>query len=465
MSANQKLPYNLQNKNSVLEYAKRLTGNSLKTSCDASIIEHGYTGKGNFGQVLEKFYFMYEPNSDALPDFAEISMELKSSPLKKLNNDEYRAKERLVLNIINYVEVATQKFETSSFWKKNSHLLLVFYFREEGIDILDYIIKLVGEWSFPPHDLQIIKNDWQIITNKIASGHAHELSEGDTFYLAACTKGGKGGNPRKQHGVDILAKQRAYSLKQGYVNHIIASIANEPTEVYGKIIPNNLPIKQTIEQIVISKISEFYNLTVEEILNELNEKLNPSTKNYFSSVTKLILGIEANKEIEEFHKAEIEIKTVRLREDFLPKENTSFPAFQYAEIINQDWEDSEFRETLEHKFLFVFFQFENDRIVLRKAKFWNMPVSDIENVKIVWDTTKEVIKSGNIVREIKKGIRYTNFPKKSENEIAHVRPHATTTAETYPLPVLDRVTASQVYTKHSFWLNDTYIRDEIYLKE
>ena len=31
-------------------------------------------------------------------------MELKSSPLKQLKNYEYRAKERLVLNLINYEE-------------------------------------------------------------------------------------------------------------------------------------------------------------------------------------------------------------------------------------------------------------------------------------------------------------------------------------------------------------------------
>jgi hypothetical protein len=39
------------------------------------------------------------------------------------------------------------------------------------------------------------------------------------------------------HSVKPVAKQRAYSLKQGYVNHIIATIAKEPTGVYGKLIP------------------------------------------------------------------------------------------------------------------------------------------------------------------------------------------------------------------------------------
>jgi hypothetical protein len=42
-------------------------------------------------------------------------MELKTSPLKQLKNNEYRSKERLVLNIINYLEVVNQQFEDSDF--------------------------------------------------------------------------------------------------------------------------------------------------------------------------------------------------------------------------------------------------------------------------------------------------------------------------------------------------------------
>jgi DNA mismatch repair protein MutH len=67
---------------------------------------------------LRKFYFGYEPNSKSEADFFEIGMELKSSPLKQLQNNEYRSKERLVLNIINYLEVVNQDFETSDFGKR-----------------------------------------------------------------------------------------------------------------------------------------------------------------------------------------------------------------------------------------------------------------------------------------------------------------------------------------------------------
>ena len=465
-----KLPYNPSDKNSIIEYAKKLKGKSLRQVCDPKVLEHSYSGKGNFGQVLEKFYFGYEPNSLAEADFAQIGMELKSSPLKQLKNDEFRSKERLVLNIINYVNVVNQNFENSDFFKKNASILLIFYLHEAGFDILDYLIKLVDEWSFPSTDLEIIKKDWELITKKIADGKAHELSEGDTFYLGACTKGANALSVRKQPFSEIPAKQRAYSFKQGYVNHIIASIANESKETYGKLIPNvQVAKKQSIEEIVISKFKPFYGKTEEEIVKILNIKINTKAKSFHANLTKAILGIELDKEIEEFEKAEILVKTVRLKENNLPKEDISFPNFKYQEIVNEDWENSDFKDLLEHKFLFVFFQFENEQLVLRKVMFWFMAYLDLIEVEKVWAKTKQIIAKGEIVKEIKtnkkgKEIRFTNFPSKKFSSISHVRPHATNAKDTYGLPKKDKLTNQNEYTKHCFWLNNTYVKNEIYLK-
>lgn len=465
-----KLPYNPSDKNSVIEYAKKLKGKSLRQVCNPIILEHSYSGKGNFGQVLEKFYFGYDPNSTAEADFAQIGMELKSSPLKQLKNNEYRSKERLVLNIINYFNVVKQNFENSDFIKKNASILLIFYLHQTGYDILDLVIKLVDEWSFPSTDLEIIKKDWETITKKIANGKAHELSEGDTFYLGACTKGTNATSVRKQPFSEIPAKQRAYSFKQGYVNHIIASIAGETKDVYGKLIPSAKEAKKkTIEEIVIEKFKPYYGKTIQEILAKTSVELNTSAKSFYANLTKAILGIELNKEIEEFEKAEIQVKTVRLKENNLPKEDMSFPTFKYEEIVNEDWENSDFKDILEHKFLFVFFQFENDKLVLRKVKFWNMPYSDLQEVKKVWIKTQQVVSKGEIIKGFNtnkngKVSRETNFPNKKFSSISHVRPHAKDASDTYPLPKKDKLTKQIEYTKHCFWLNNSYVRDEIFLK-
>lgn len=460
--------FDVNSSDSIVEFAKKLKNKTLREACGIIIENHGYAGKGNFGQLLEKFYFGYEPNSVNEPDFIEVGVELKSSPLKILKNGEYRSKERLVLNIINYLDVHKEDFSSSTFWRNNAHLLLVFYLHEKDLDVLDYVIKLVDEWKYPEEDLKVIKRDWELINQKIKDGKAHELSEGDTFYLGACTKGSTAlKSLRNQPFSRKKAKQRAYSLKQGYVNHIIASIAQEESEVYGKIIqrPEILEDSVTIEDVVISKFEVFYEMTAFQIEKRLELELNRKSKSYFANLTNAILGLKLGQKIEEFEKADIQVKTIRLNKNSLPKESISFPTFKYLDLIETEWEDAEFKNILESKFFFVFYQIDGSDLILKKVKFWNMSHADIDEAKEVWLRTVSSILSGDIVKEItEKGIRKTYFPKKSENRISHVRPHARNAADTYNLPVPDKLTGVTEYTKHCFWLNSDYVRDEVYLK-
>ncbi len=112
--------------------------------------------------------------------------------------------------------------------------------------------------------------------------------------------------------------------------------------------------------------------------------LNQNAKSYFANLTNAILGLKLGQKIEEFEKADIQVKTIRLKENNLPKEDISFPTFQYQELIETDWEDSGFKNILESKFFFVFYQFEGEKLILRKVKFWNMQHSDILEAKKVW---------------------------------------------------------------------------------
>ncbi len=458
--------FNPKSVNSIVSYAKELKGYTLREKCGSKIGKHDYKGKGNFGQLVEKFYFGYEPNSKAEADFVDVGMELKCTPLKTLKKGDYRSKERLVLNIINYLEVHTENFEQSSFWKKNAHLLLIFYLHDEEKDLLDYLIKLVEDWEYPNQDLIIIKKDWELINQKIKDGKAHELSEGDTFYLGACTKGSTAAKSlRKQPFNEIKAKQRAYSLKQGYVNHIIASIAQEEQETFGKILTQEsiLTHLKSIEEIVISKFEPYYGKTPIEIENIFNLELNRKANSYFANLTKAILGIGLNKKIEEFEKANIQVKTIRLEEKGSPKEHISFPSFKYKELIETVWDNSDFKDLLESKFFFVFFQFKGKELILRKVKFWNMNHSDILEAKKVWEEMVETVSNGKIVKEVtEKGIRKSYFPKQNKNRVSHVRPHARNSSDTYDLPIPDKLTGLTEFTKHCFWLNASYVKDEIY---
>jgi DNA mismatch repair protein MutH len=148
------LPYDKNSKESILEHARKMLGKTLwQVYGNARLVQ---SGKGGLGNAVEKYHFQYEPNSKSEPDFKEAGVELKCTPLKTASDGSMLSKERLVLNMIDYVEEATKTFYTSSFWKKNELLLLMFYLHEEGKLPFDVIFKIVRYWNFPETDLKIM---------------------------------------------------------------------------------------------------------------------------------------------------------------------------------------------------------------------------------------------------------------------------------------------------------------------
>lgn len=98
--------YDITSAQSILDYGMRLLGHSLRElHPDAKI----FNGKGGLGTSVEYYHYDYEPNSESRPDFPEAGLELKCTPLKLLADKSMGAKERLVLNIINFIEEALTK--------------------------------------------------------------------------------------------------------------------------------------------------------------------------------------------------------------------------------------------------------------------------------------------------------------------------------------------------------------------
>lgn len=464
----QTLPYDKKSKDSILEHAQRMLGKTLwEMYGEARLLD---TGKGSLGNAVEKYHFQYEPNSKSEPDFKEAGVELKCTPLKKASDGSMLSKERLVLNVIDYIEEATKTFDTSSFWEKNALLLLMFYLHEEGKLPYDLIFKIVRYWNFPETDLKIIRDDWTIIHNKILAGKAHEISEGDTLYLAACTKGSKAGaQMRRQPKSDKLAPQRAYSIKSKYVNTIILDSLNHPEMHKGLFISEQQKRKilkvqesaesvvrsisdyresETFEQLIERKFSPYYGKTIAEIEKILDVEFSQS-KAMAYDVCKAILGIKSKK-IAEFEKAEIAIKTIRLEANGRLKEAMSFPNINYKEVVKeQSWEDSALYEMFTQRFMFIIFRkpaVKNDKQVrLEKVMFWTMPFEDLKQGKILWENTRTKVAAGN----------YEHFIKSSENPVCHIRPKAQNAADT-----TEGAQGFQV-KKMCYWLNRDYVFNQI----
>lgn len=414
--------------------------------------------KGGFGLFMEEVVFEYDINSDSNPDFKEAGIEMKVTPYRKNANGTYSAKERLVLNIINYMEEYKNTFYTSSFWNKNKTLQIFFYLWEPFINKADFKITHQILFEYPEEDLIVIQNDWELIINKIKEGLAHEISEADTLYLGACPKGANKTSLRKQPFSNIMAMQRAYCLKQSYMTQLIRS------RVIGKKGEQILSISEIkekkFEDAIYEKLKRYIGLSRKKLI-DLFSLENKSNKSINEILLARMLGIKGRvSTTEEFMKANIIAKTIRVEENGKVIESMSFPAFKYNEIVNEEWEASSLRYMFETtKFMFVIFKKKDDEYYFEKIKFWNMPISDLDNyVRLVWEKTVSIIKNGNIVKYIdKNGKRITNFPGMAKNQVSHVRPHAQNKSDVYELPIKDKVTESTTYSKHCFWLNNTYV--------
>ena len=462
----EQLPYDKTSKNSIEEYALKLKGKSFRNVLDSyknlatnqplfdedkAILYEYYNNirsKGGLGNLIEEYYFHIpsEHHTASEPDFKEAGVELKVTPYIRNDYNSLKAKERLVLGKINYLNQQEDTFEQSHIYKKCAIMLLIYYLHNPTLAKIDNIMNYIKLFEFPESDLEIIKKDYELIINKIRNGKAHEISEGDTNYLGACTKGATSESVQIQFN-NIPAKQRAFCLKQSYMTYILNKyLANNNTS---EPVIKDLKIlkEQTLEEYVLSKLSKYYGKTTTELIKELNLTTNENAKSFTYDLAKSMLDV-LNDKIEEFEKANIKIKAIRLTQNGMPKEAMSFPAFRYTQIINETWEDSSLYETFSTtKYLFIVYQYnEDDSLIFKKAMFWNVPGADLNGeIKETWEETVKRIKNN----------KYNNLPKSSETNILHVRPHGQNSKDTYPTP------DGKQAVKKCFWFNREYIKRQI----
>ena len=442
-------------KEEIIKIAKMLIGKTFGELNNYKTKSELYN-KGSHGHIIEEDVFRYRINSNSAPDFEEAGIELKVTPYKRNKNGTLSAKERLVLNIINYMDEYKHSFYDSHFWYKNRLIEIVWYLFEEGKAKEEFKITDELLFQFPKDDLPIIIDDWNIIINKIKLGKAHEISEADTMYLGACTKGINSSSVRKQPFSNILAKQRAFCLKTSYMTQLVRDyIGGERLERIAIIKPK----EKSFENTLVDALEMYKGTSVTELCKKFD--INSKAKNLNELLIAKMLGVRGKlSATEEFVKANIIPKTIRIKENGTIKESMSFPTFKFKDIIEESWEESELYEMFSQtKFMFIVFKEYDCDYHFEYVKFWNMPLSTLESdVKNVWQQTINLINSGLIVKSIdNNGKRKTNFPGMSKNKVCHVRPHAQNSNDTYPLPVQDKLTGLTEFTKQCFWLNNNYI--------
>lgn len=386
--------------------------------------------------MVETYFFGLKPTTAHL-DFPEAGLELKTTGLIKRADGKLQAKERLVITMINYLDIVDEEWSTSVFFNKCKLMLILFYlYQNETSSIHQRFILNPFLYKIERHDLATIKRDWEFIKGKVREGKAHELSEGDTFYLGACRKGtgGLGEKLRQQPSSDLGAKARAFSFKPTYVNSLI------DFHLRGSAVLDLS--RKSFEDATADRFRPLIGKTVEDLSHEFSYfKTSPNQKGYLRSLSVRILA-NGGQSVPELEKAGIEMKTIRLTKTGRPRESMSFPGFSFMGILAEKWEESRFFQKIESKFLFIVFKEDKSgEERLEKVFYWNMPYKDRLEARRVWEDTKRRVAKDAF-----------DLPKISESPVAHVRPKAKDGRDTIPTP------QGHQRVKQCFWLNSSYLK-------
>lgn len=211
---------------------------------------------------------------------------------------------------------------------------------------------------------------------------------------------------------------------------------------------------------LVNFINTYIGYTVNQLSQELHFETKAKNKNalLIKRIETSYLGANTFETLSELN--HLLTKTIQL-ENGKVQESMSFSMFDYKEIINISWEESEFRKLLSSLFLFCVFEKDDVSNKFIGAFLWKMPEEDLDGeAKRVWEETKEIIKSGNIVKENGKRM-VLNFPKEKDSPVCHVRPHGRNGSDMSTLPVTEINTYFLGLPKQSFWLNKAYIEKVI----
>ncbi|MCR8743904.1 Sau3AI family type II restriction endonuclease [Romboutsia lituseburensis] len=400
----------------LLNFTKNIIGKKFIDIDTQKLLATNKKDKGILGKVVETGFYGYELNSNPEADFGELGIELKVSGFKTNKNSTISAKERLVLSMIDYSEIIDEEFEFSKLIFKNKKILIIWYeYDYENKDNYgEFVIKHYQLYNMGV-DEEVLKNDFNIIKSKVLKGEAHLLSEGDTSYLGACTKGAKGTDTKTQPKSNILAKPRAFSLKNGYITGILRSI-DISSQVLAKY--------KTAQEYIYEKLKPYIGMTQKEIWEQVSgivfKEGDAIPKNLNKMISDRIIGKdkELGKIDDVFNKVIYEIKNLPVDKDNYPLERLSFKNL-HLEAFEYEWNDSEWKDYFE-EISFIVITYEGSK----KSKNGERVLKDVKNISFTQEDIDLFGKSYNMVREAikSKDISKLPYPKSYENQILEIAP-------------------------------------------
>lgn len=126
---------------------------------------------------------------------------------------------------------------------------------------------------------------------------------------------------------------------------------------YEPIIKENA--EDSFEDYVVRRIDAYYAWSVSDLCDTFHIEYQKKPKSLEAMLAYRMLGIKGN-HAEEFEKANVVVKTIRIEKNNKIKENMSFPTFKFKELVKEDWDDSTFGNYLrETRFLLLYISMIN----------------------------------------------------------------------------------------------------------
>ncbi len=428
------------------EFTKTLIGKKAKAIYNPERLGNYLKNKGLMGQIVERDFFGYELNNKSLPDFEEIGVELKVSPLKKMKSKKLTPKERIKITIVNHEDILNHEdIKESKTWSKLRKLLIIWYINET--DWLENKFDSFNIFNLEESDFfEELRKDWITIRSYLIKGEMHLLSESSTNFLGVVRCGsGKNEKMIAQPNSDEKYFKRAIALKISFVKLLYNS--------------EKIRYKNDFLENLNNKVK---GKNLSYMLKQINEKFNYKDKSQFQRVLcKNIAGVSRMNSLTDFVLEEYgeyyTFKTVTLNYD----ENGDFNMKESFKInvnlqkeVEKEWEDSKFSQVFENDF--ILFLISHSKITPEVSNIKNIIKlkfndKEIKSVKFAFEEYKDKYFNGGLVNDNKN----VNIIKASDKSVVHFRPSSLNKDDTFFTP------AGEEVKKTALWFNNDIILSKI----
>lgn len=257
------------------------------------------------------------------------------------------------------------------------------------------------------------------------------------------------------------APRRAFSLKMAYMRTVLQYVLESKENAVTNF---SLPQKQlvteeelaqyTFDEILLKRFAPYIGEDYRDVAIQKGVDLSHNPKNKFAMIANAIAATDKCANInrsEEFVKAGLTMKTIRIQQNGSIKESMSFENIDYIEVAEcDDWLDSRLYELFSSRFMFVVFKEQHkgkEDYVLGDVFFWTMPQGDLNWAEDYWNHIKANILANHISEEY--------WWKGKDKKKFHVRPKAQKSKDLAP-------TINGGYAKKfCYWFNNDYVRSII----